>query len=89
MLNAPYRSRLVGRTHYVYRAYAGTELLYVGVTVNLAGRVSKHRHLKPWWSRVTDIKVEACASREAAFDAEREAIIHEQPSRNIARPRGV
>lgn len=89
MLNAPYRSRLVGRVHYLYRAYAGSELLYVGVTVNPSGRLSKHRYLKPWWALVTEVKFETHESRDSAFEAEREAILHERPVHNIARPKVV
>lgn len=72
------------RTHALYRFFAEDgELLYVGITINPAARWPKHRSDKPWWTEVTDISVETFKSREAALEAEREAIKTEHPVYNI------
>ena len=81
-----YYCNLIERTHYLYRVYSGEKLLYVGVSIDPQARMEKHR-LKPWWRNVTDVKVVRCESREAALSAERAAIIAENPTHNIARPK--
>lgn len=81
-----YYCNLVSRPHYLYRIYSADALLYVGVTVNPEGRMSKHR-MRPWWPQVTEVKLQPGASREDALAAERQAIIAENPAYNIARPK--
>ena len=41
------------QTHYVYRLYAGYDLLYVGCTSDPDGRLNGHMQTKPWWPQVT------------------------------------
>lgn len=82
-----YYSNLVRRPHYLYRIYSADVLLYVGVTVDPEGRMSKHR-MRPWWPQVTKVELQPGASRESALLAERQAIANENPVHNIARPKG-
>jgi len=78
-----YKSDLYNRQHYIYRAYIGDELAYIGVTTNPAGRFSKHSR-KPWWDQVTEITFEEAENRLRAFDSERTYIITERPKYNVA-----
>lgn len=82
-----YRSELIGRPHYVYRAYIGEVLAYVGVTTNPTSRFTKHRSQKAWWRTVTEITLTEYDDRTDAFEAEKRAIADEDPQYNIARPR--
>jgi len=68
---------------FVYRLYAadGT-LLYVGSTGNLLGRLGSHAADKIWASRVVSVRVEAFTERDAALQAEREAVRREKPAQN-------
>lgn len=86
-MGTAYRSDLMNRTHYLYRAYIGDRLAYVGLTVNPPGRFARHGVIKPWWRDVTRIDIEEIQSREDALDAEAEAIACEGPLYNVARPR--
>lgn len=73
------------KTHALYRFFGhDEELLYVGITMNPAGRWPKHRSDKPWWAEVATITVETFESRREALDAETEAIKTEHPRHNIA-----
>lgn len=68
----------------LYRYYnaAGT-LLYVGVSKSAIMRATQHERLAPWWDRWTTMTREVFASRDAALEAERAAIIAEKPVHNI------
>lgn len=79
-----YKSDLAHKVHYIYRAYIGEELAYIGVTTNPAGRFSNHQAQKAWWENVTHITFEEAESRLRAFDDERTYIINERPAYNIA-----
>lgn len=82
-----YYSDMVDQRTCVYRLYdAEGELLYVGMSMNLAGRLSKH-HMRSWWPEVAETVVEWFPGREAAKAAERSAIHHENPRYNLVRPR--
>ena len=66
------------------------DLLYVGVTRNVALRVGQHGALQPWWDQVADIAVEVLPDRTTALRAEAEAIRREAPRYNVVhsdRPR--
>lgn len=79
-------SDMVNRRTCVYRAYdADQRLLYVGISVNLDGRLSKH-HSSAWWPAVVEIAVQWFEGREAAKAAERRAISEEHPIYNVSRP---
>lgn len=83
---ATYYSDMVHRRTCVYRAYSESgELLYVGLSMNLEGRLSKHRS-SAWWPEVGEITVEWFDGREPAKAAERRAITEESPRYNISRP---
>lgn len=82
-----YYSDLVDAKHLLYRYYDSEgELLYVGITINLAGREAKHRR-RAWWPLVADVHLEEHPGRVSALAAERAAIHHEKPIYNISRPR--
>lgn len=81
-----YYSDMVNRRTCVYRAYgADGRLLYVGISMNLDGRLTKHRRAA-WWPSVVEITVQWFDGREAAKAAERLAILNEQPLHNVTRP---
>lgn len=83
---ARYYSDMVNRRTCVYRAYDADErLLYVGISMNLDGRLSKHRS-SAWWPLVEEITIQWFDGREAAKAAEREAILNESPIYNLTRP---
>lgn len=72
----------------VYRAFAADgELLYIGATVNPGARLHAHGRDRDWWTEVASITLEHHASRDAAFAAERRAILGERPRYN--RPPGM
>lgn len=61
-------------------------LLYVGVTGNMAKRKSQHARVQPWWSDVAATVVQCFDSREAAESAEALAIANENPLHNRKAP---
>lgn len=68
----------------VYRMYdSDGELLYVGMTMDLAERTRKHKAAAPWWKFVARVDVEHFDSRERAAAAERAAIDGEAPMYNL------
>lgn len=70
----------------LYRLYnAAGELLYVGITWNVANRMNTHRGLQPWWPEVADVQLETHPNRAAVLAAERVAIERERPRYNITR----
>jgi len=74
--------------HALYRFFdAEADLLYVGISINPGYRFSQHRDDKPWWTEVSDIKIEPFADRRSVMDAERAAIIAEQPRYNVVHNR--
>jgi len=78
-----YYSDLVHRKTAVYwlRDKDGNAL-YVGLTCNPRGRLSKHA-MREWWPQVTDIDIEWYEGREGAKDRERWAIVWDKPLHNI------
>jgi excinuclease UvrABC nuclease subunit len=83
---ATYWSDMYWRRTCVYRAYdADGALLYVGLSMNLEGRLSKHRR-SAWWPKADEITVQWFENRESAQAAERAAIRDEDPIYNIVRP---
>lgn len=68
----------------VYRIFnADDELLYVGVTKNIAARMKQHQRSQAWWPSVASITTTWFETVEAASAAEIAAIQTEQPSSNI------
>lgn len=81
-------SDMAHRPTCVYRFYDSSDvLLYVGLTMNLEGRLAKHRRRK-WWKDVEWIDVSWYDNRSLAKDAEADAIWNEFPLHNIVRPIG-
>lgn len=69
----------------LYRMYsADGELLYIGQSVNPAQRVCGHRTGNNWITRVATMTLEWYPTREAAKQAEAEAIKAECPLLNVA-----
>lgn len=62
------------------------QLLYVGITMNIDGRFTKHRR-RFWWTDVSHIDLEWFDDRERALDAERYVINAGNPLYNIVRPK--
>lgn len=86
---ATYYSDMVNRRTCVYRCYDEDEvLLYIGLSMNLDGRLSKHRSAG-WWPEVVEVTVAWYEGREAAKAAEKRAIATENPVHNITRPVSV
>ena len=71
---------------YMYRLYNNcNDLLYVGITVNLATRFRQHRSSKKWWSEVSRTDVVKFSKRHEAALAELKSINSENPVYNIKR----
>lgn len=72
----------------LYRFYdAHDRLLYVGISERGPERWKAHRKEKPWWTDVARTTTEHYGDRQAALDAERAAIIAEQPLHNVVHNR--
>lgn len=68
----------------LYRFYDTNErLLYIGITNSLPHRLGQHNETKPWWLDVSQVVIEHYNDRQAVLDAERDAIIREEPLYNI------
>lgn len=78
-----YRDDIAGST-WLYRLYAGAQLLYVGVSSDPRSRFVTHRRKKSWWRLV---ELRWFPTRAAAFAAERQAIAEHNPAGNVARPK--
>lgn len=77
--------RMARSPHVLYRFYdSAGRLLYVGITLNLPGRMQAHRSDQPWWYEVSDVRVEPYPSRRSVLAAESLAIRTERPLYNIA-----
>ena len=82
-----YYSDMVDQPTCVYRFYDKSErLLYVGISMNLAGRIAKHRRSE-WWPLACYQEVTWFDGHEAAKSAEKHAIRDENPIYNKTRPR--
>lgn len=72
----------------LYRFYdTDDRLLYVGISERGPERWRAHRKEKPWWTEVARTTTEHYDTRQAALDAERAAIITEQPAYNVVHNR--
>jgi predicted GIY-YIG superfamily endonuclease len=70
--------------HTLYRFFdAQGQLLYVGLTENVASRWRQHNTFKPRWADVATATLEHFATREKAAAAEVRAIEQERPLWNI------
>lgn len=81
---------LHANNHVLYRFYSAKgQLLYVGITNDPNRRFTEHGIEKPWWPRVSDIKIERFNSRAELIEAELKAIRTENPRYNRAHASGV
>lgn len=72
----------------LYRYFdADGRLLYIGISLHAAKRAAEHRAGKDWWNDVATMTIEKFATREAALEAERVAIIAEGPLHNVVHNR--
>ena len=71
------------RPHFVYKLWAKDRCLYVGMTVNLGGRLAQHQRTQSWWKSVTDVEAALYFDRDEARRMEDEAILRHQPRHNI------
>ena len=68
----------------LYRFFDSTDrLLYVGITSAGPGRWIDHEQHREWWRQVARTTVEHFPDRTAASEAERAAVLEEQPIYNI------
>lgn len=76
--------------HILYRFYdTADRLLYIGMTTNMATRLSEHRLSKNWWSEIARIELEHYGDRLLLRQAEVHAIRNENPVYNaLGRGRG-
>lgn len=64
----------------LYRHYnENGDLLYVGVSLNLAARLNQHATTSQWFHQIFRVEVEWFDTREAALNAERAVIVLERP----------
>lgn len=66
----------------VYRMFDGDELLYVGMSSRTDARLKEHRGSAQWWDRVTRTTLEHFETKDEAMQAERAAILAEDPPFN-------
>jgi hypothetical protein len=59
-------------------------LLYVGISLCTAARLSQHRAQSPWFESIARIEIQRFETREMARRAELHAIRNEQPLFNVA-----
>lgn len=68
----------------LYRLFDGRgELLYIGIADHWTSRLRQHASDKPWLVDVARVELVEYEGRQAAVDAERQAIADEQPFHNI------
>lgn len=72
----------------LYRHFANNgALLYVGISLSWPARTKAHAQKSNWFEQVAKVEIEQFSSREAALEAEREAIKRERPKFNIVHNR--
>jgi hypothetical protein len=70
--------------HTLYRFYAEDgALLYIGITGSIPERFRSHDRDKPWYGDAARATFQHYPNRDAVLDAERKAIIAEQPRYNV------
>jgi hypothetical protein len=78
-------NRIYGGPTQLYRHFAadGT-LLYVGISLSTVSRLAQHEHASHWFSQIARVEVERFPTRTAAMEAERLAVLNENPLYNKA-----
>lgn len=73
----------------LYRHYAADgQLLYVGISLSAANRLSQHARDSNWFGDIARVEVEHYASRTLAMEVERLAIKNESPLWNRIHNKG-
>lgn len=73
----------------LYRHFADDGgLLYVGISLSWPARTKAHVYGSRWFDQVARVEIERFPTREAALEAEREAIRREKPKFNVIHNRG-
>ena len=76
-------------TQTLYRHFdANNNLLYIGVSSRISQRIKEHSIHSSWWKNVSKITLEHFETRKEVLEAERNAIIAEQPKHNIKHKNG-
>lgn len=71
----------------LYRHYdKDNNLLYIGVSLSQMNRLSQHKNHAHWYEQIVKITLENYPDRQSVLDAERLAIINENPMCNLKRP---
>lgn len=74
----------------LYRHFGSDgSLLYVGISLSWPARTKAHAGGSRWFDQVARVELERFPTREAALEAEREAIKGEKPQFNIIHNRGT
>lgn len=61
----------------------GDTLLYIGISNSVPVRWNGHQVVQPWWDELRSLTVEWHSARTQAEEAERAAILAEQPKYNV------
>lgn len=77
----------MSETHLYKHFNAEGKLLYVGISLSTITRLSQHKEHSHWFASIARVEILKFASRERALEAERLAIIEENPEHNIKRPK--
>lgn len=71
------------KTYALYRAYsADNELLYVGMSARVLGRIAEHKESKDWFRETARVDIVWFATKEEVVGAEAYAIKSEHPLYN-------
>jgi excinuclease UvrABC nuclease subunit len=74
-----------GPETYLYRIYDVLEnLIYVGISKDLAGRLANHSRITTWWHAAYRVEYDVYPTRAMASRAEVQSITQLKPSHNIA-----
>lgn len=81
-----YTSSQSHRPAHLYRCFSGDgRLLYIGVSSDCHARFASHDQKSPWWGEVARVELTHFELRHLAMDAERAAIVAENPLYNVRR----
>lgn len=68
----------------LYRHFdADGRLLYVGISLSTAARLTQHRATSHWFHKIARVEIEKHPSRHTALKAEKQAILNERPICNL------
>jgi predicted GIY-YIG superfamily endonuclease len=79
------KRRGISKTHALYRIYsADDELLYIGRSARVLGRIAEHKESKDWFIGISRVSITWLTTKEEAEAAEEYAIKTEHPLYNKA-----